>query len=335
MIRHRYNLFMRPRSLLIAVIVFFATFALAQTARRLILKDGSYQDITKYEIKGDRVRYFSAERFDWEEMPKELVDWPATQKYEQEMKKGVSHTAEEIDRETEEDKKEEDARTPEVAPNLRLPDSGGVYVLDYFHERPELIQLQQATSELNADRTANILRATINPFAGAKQKIEVPGAHSKVQVHVPRPEIYINVDDAPSDATNDSSDTRNDAKDAVPQPAKNERYRIVRMESKRDSRVLGNLKVSLTGKTSQQETFIPTSGEPMSGGWVKVTPLRDLEPGEYAIVEMLNDKEMNLYVWDLGENPSAPENPTAWKPAANPQPQAPAAPPKLNKRPDE
>ena len=55
-----------------------------RTLKRLILKDGSYLLINKFEIDGRQVRYLSSERHTWEEVPFSLVDWTETAKYAQE-----------------------------------------------------------------------------------------------------------------------------------------------------------------------------------------------------------------------------------------------------------
>ena len=64
---------------------------LAQTPnQRLVLKDGTYQVVTKYQKVGDRVRYFSAERGQWEELPENLVDWAATEAWAKDTSPGAS-----------------------------------------------------------------------------------------------------------------------------------------------------------------------------------------------------------------------------------------------------
>src|SRR5215470_6817432 len=87
-----------------------------QNPKRLIMKDGSYQTATQWEIKGERVRYYSAERYDWEEVPKDMVDWPATDKYNSERAGTRNETIKEIAKEDEADERE----APLVAPGLRL-----------------------------------------------------------------------------------------------------------------------------------------------------------------------------------------------------------------------
>src|SRR5215469_4776678 len=96
--------------------------------KRLILKDGSYQIVSKWEIQGDRVHYYSAERDEWEDVPNALVDWKATDQYEKDRQaQKNSPEAQALDRELEEERQEQESKSPTVAPGLRLPREGGVY----------------------------------------------------------------------------------------------------------------------------------------------------------------------------------------------------------------
>src|SRR5579864_1470217 len=191
----------RPASLLVSALMLLLTLpAPAQDlARRLILKDGSYQLVTKYEVKGNRVRYLSAERNEWEELPESLVDWPATEKYEKDRATGSSvPEAAQLDKQIEQERDREETQLPQVAPGLRLPEDSGVFLLDSFQGEPQIDELQQTAGDVNRNTKTNIFRGAINPVASLKQTIELDGAHATVQSHVDVPSLYINVDAAPA-----------------------------------------------------------------------------------------------------------------------------------------
>jgi hypothetical protein len=315
--------------LLAAGILVSAFFCLSQApapeqARRLILKDGSYQSVTKYEVHGERVRYFSAERGEWEEIPNSLIDWDATNRFEQgrELNKAAPEAVE-LDKEMEAERKAEQARSPEVAPGLRLPDEGGIFLLETYQNQPQLAELQQSGADVEKNTKSNILRAAINPLAGAKQTVELPGPHAKIQSHTTVPSLYINID-LNNDANLPSASlSKKDAgpsasvQTAAGEPAPlalADRFKIVRIEVKGGKRVAGAVKTAVTGKTKTDERFVAATGTAMTGGWLKLTPTEPLTTGEYAVAEMLGKEGINLYVWDFGVNPSAPANPFTWKP---------------------
>ena len=58
---------------IVIALAVLAVVALPAASIRLYLKDGTYHSVREYQTQGDRVRYYSTERSDWEEIPVELV----------------------------------------------------------------------------------------------------------------------------------------------------------------------------------------------------------------------------------------------------------------------
>jgi hypothetical protein len=304
---------------------------------RLILKDGSYQVVMNYQVNGNVVRYFSAERDATEEIPAELVDWDATHKWERKHPAAESVDAGQglavdaapnpmIDPELLKEEADRAAWTPEVAPDLRLPELDSVLALDTFHGAPELVPLVQSDGELNRTTGHNILKLAINPRSASHQIEQLKGVESAVQLHVATPAIYVRLGDdsgvmrggtpltvdthgaggAKADASGGASSGGSAASG----------YVMVRADVRTDARVLASFNIGvLGGGVKQQEDAIEMASEVLPGGhWMKLTPKRPLDFGEYALMEVVSDNEINLGVWDFGVHPAAPENRDAIKP---------------------
>jgi hypothetical protein len=301
---------------------------------RLILKDGSYQIVMSYRVVGNRVRYVSAERGGAEEeIPAELVDFDATQKWEHQhsqtaegdTQSGATST---IDPELLKEEADRAAMIPEVATDLRLPDLDNVLALDTYRGQSQLVPLPQSDGELNHNTAHNILKAVVNPLSSSHQLIQLRGEKSMVQLHVDQPAIYIRIGE-PTAVQNGSTPITVDThgasagmNDKHPLDPTASRYVIVRADVRTGSRIVASFKISALGTVKRDEDVIETTMETLPGGhWIKLMPKQSLLFGEYALMEVLSDREVNLGVWDFGVHPTAPAN----RDAILPQPKRPFA----------
>jgi hypothetical protein len=300
-----------------------------QVNHRLILKDGTFQVVRKYEVVGDRVRYISVERSgEWEELPNDLVDWPATQKWEKEQVELAAQAqspamaeAAELDKEEAAERESNKFRRPEVARGLNLPDQDGVYLLDEYRGTPELVEIVPATSDLQMSRQHGI--RSVLPLQGQLAHVELDGPAARIHIHVNNPTLYLSLDDR--DDKNEIAEqvtTRSFTVDTHGVNAVQNRKRgaasaasgfaIVRVDARKSVRVVGTVHIGPTGNITQDENVVPATAEILPGKhWLKLTPKEPLTIGEYALVEILSPKEMNATVWDFQVNPRADLNETA------------------------
>ena len=290
--------------------------------RRLILKDGSYQVVRRYEIVGERVRYISVERGgDWEELPAELVDWEATRKWERdhanppaEALSPAMKEAEAIDKEEAGEREEQKARRPEVAKGLELPDEDAVFALDTFQGAPELVELLPVDLAMEAKSRHGL--STLNPLAASKAQIELDGAHAKVHLHTATPVIYLSLasrDDAEAVLSHALTVNTAGAKEAANRKhgahSPTSGFVLVRADERNTVRIIGAVQVSRAGAVTQDEDAVPATVEALPGKhWLKIAPQKPLAPGEYALVEILSASQMNQSVWDFRVDPASGDN---------------------------
>jgi hypothetical protein len=295
---------------------------------RLILKDGSYQIVMSYRVVGSIVHYVSAERGGAEEeIPVSLVDLDATHRWEKQHTQPAAPTDSDnpqpsaIDPELLKEEADRAALTPEVAKDLRLPEEDSTLALDTFQGTPELVPLAQTDSDLNRNTGHNLLKAAVNPLSASHQIVQLKGETSPIQLHVRDPILYLRIGDesvgntAGAPITVDTHGATSNIKSEPDGGAAKSRYVIVRADIRRGVRVIASFRIGLLGSGQRQEDVVETTSELLPGGhWLKITPKEPLDFGEFALMEVISEKAVNLGVWDFGVHPVSPENRDVIKP---------------------
>ena len=247
----------------IVILFLLAVSAFAQT-QRLYLKDGTFQLVREYSVEGDRVRYYSTERGEWEEIPKEMVDFDRSKK-----ENGERQAAIEADIKAQ---AEEDAAVRAAAKETELvPAEPGAY---WIHD-DKFEPMKMADSKVVNNKGRNILKVLSPiPLVPGKSTVELDGAASTMRISDARPEFYFRLSDIQALA-------------------------IIKLTPKKGIRLVENVSIMpVTDEMMEDRQIIPTFKKSTGELLFKIWPEKDLEPGEYALIQYEEGK-VNLQVWDF------------------------------------
>lgn len=260
---------MNPRrALALLFVIFLATTAFGAQIR-LYMKDGTWQPVREYEVKQDRVRFYSTEREEWEEVPLDLVDLTRTKREVADREAALKADAKA--------QAEEDAALDTAAKEVeRVPTENGVYYI----RAEKLDPIKQVESKLvgNKGRKALQILSPL-PMVTGRQTVELDGETAATRIDEKRPEFFIRL-------------------------TEDERFGIIKLGKKKGSRIVETIEtIQISKESTEKRDDVPTFRKQEGDGLFKIWPENDLEPGEYALIEYTENK-INLQVWDFGVGPA-------------------------------
>ncbi|HMF76788.1 MAG TPA: hypothetical protein VK604_14095 [Bryobacteraceae bacterium] len=251
-----------------------AALALLGDTFKLYLKDGGYHLVREYQVQGDRVRYYSIERGDWEEIPNELLDLKKT---EAERKGKVEQLKEQSRAEAEEEQAERELRKEIAA----IPMNSGAY----FKRANKVEALPQSDYQVITDKKRKVLQVLSPiPLVPGKASVVIKGERATFTVTEERPEFYLRL-------------------------AQEERFGIVSLTPKKNVRVVENISILPVVKQAEESRKqMATFEQDLGNGLYKIWPEKPLPPGEYALVEFAGSQDatdIQLLIWDFARIPQS------------------------------
>jgi len=245
---------------------------------KLMLKDGSYELASQYEIQGGRVRYYDVDRAQWEVIPATIVDWEATKKEEAQEEKDQASLLKKAEKQEDEQRAipalDIDASL-EVAPGIFLPSGEGLFVFN----GKSVAQLPQAQTSSELSKTHAVERILVPvPIIPSRHTVVIPGEHAKFRIDNDQPEFYLR--------------TKGEVEPDV---------LLIRAKIHHGDRHIMNLD-SLMGQERNSSNTLSMQTWEIAKDVYRYTLAQKLPRGEYVIAEMVPNQGMSMYVWDFGVN---------------------------------
>lgn len=247
--------------------------------QKLVLKDGTFQLVREYQIEGDRIRYYSLDTHEWEEMPAALVDWDATKKEaakEAQQENSLIKSVSEREKEENPQVLSVDASI-EPAPGVFLPPDNGLFAFD----GKKILSVSHADMRSSLSKTKAIEKVLIPvPLVPERHVISIAGKKAKLRLTVGQPEFYLRVA-APSEPEID----------------------LVRAKVKGNERQVEDID-ELMGETAEKRKDVALQRWQMAPNVYRYTVAKPLEPGEYVLIQNIPNDQYSIYLWDFGIDPA-------------------------------
>src|SRR5579871_3419021 len=249
---------------LVASFLLLASAAFGENLR-LYLKDGDFQATRdNYQVMSDRVRYYSTERGEWEEIPLELVDLDRT-------KKEAASRQEALAADSKAEAEEDAAILAEEKKITQIPKEPGAYYIN----GDDLVTMKPAEGKYVSDKKRTVLKVLSPiPLVPGRGTVEIDGESAALRVADARPEFYFRL-------------------------ANEERFEIIKLTPKKGARVVEDVRIQpVINEAEEKQQKVPTFKKAEADLLFKIWPEKTLEPGEYALIEYTECK-VELQVWDF------------------------------------
>jgi len=220
-------------------------------------------------------------------MPESLVDWDATHKVEAaEAKRDADVIAKVHAREAGRTAQALDIDASlEVAPGVFLPPGEGLFEFD----GKGVFKIPQAPADIKYSKTQLLKQVLIPiPIVPTRHTVSLIGARAKLRIKAGQTEFYMRTADG-----------------------REPELELLRAKVKGDSRYLENLDELFKERGTTGKVTLLMQRWLIAPGVYRFTLEEHIDPGEYALAEIVQGGGTNLYFWDFGLDPA----PAAQSPA--------------------